>query len=210
MFSRRREKEEDYFDMFVVSVEFSCKIAEDLHDIVLNYNPETIGERATKMHEIEHAADQHYHKIFKQLSRSFITPIEREDILLLSESIDELTDAIEEVAYAFYILNIDELRDDVPRFVELIIEACDLLKSAVTVFKDFKKSDEVFEMVIDVSTTEEEGDRYYYKAVRKLFTEETDPIKIIKWREVYDKLEECLDACEDVADNLEGIVLKNS
>ena len=107
-------------------------------------------------------------------------------------------------------LNITELRDDVKPFAALIIKSCDHLRSALIEFKQFKKSHDISQKIVDVNNIEEEGDRFYHKAVRRLHEEEKDALTIMKWREIYDKLENCLDACEDVADNLEGIILKNS
>ena len=203
-----RVKEENYFDMFAVSVDFSCEIANKFMELVENYTD--VENKVVKIHDIEHRADQHFHKIFSQLSKSFITPIEREDILVLSQSTDNLTDAIEGLAFCFYMLNITELRDDVKPFAALIIKSCDHLRSALIEFKQFKKSHDISQKIVDVNNIEEEGDRFYHKAVRRLHEEEKDALTIMKWREIYDKLENCLDACEDVADNLEGIILKNS
>lgn len=202
------KKEENYFDMFVVSVDFNCQIAGKLLELVDNYTD--IEKKVNEIHDIEHKADEHYHKIFSQLSKSFITPIEREDILSLSQSIDNITDAVEGLAFSFYMLNIKKLRPDIKPFAELIIKSCNYLKIAMNEFKQFKKSQTLNQKIVEVNNTEEEGDRFYHNAVRKLFSEEKDTREIIVWREIYDGLERCLDACEDVADNLEGIVLKNS
>ncbi len=204
-----RVKEENYFDMFIESAEFACSASAKLLDMVVNYEAMT-EEKAGEMHEIEHNADQHFHKIYQQLNRSFTTPIEREDILAIAKSIDDIVDLIEDIAYKFYVFDIKIMRQEASTHIELIVKACDSLKIAISEFKNFRKSKVLSEKIIEINTIEEEGDRLYRSDVHKLFTEEKDTLEIVRWREVYKHMEDCLDACEDVADVLEGVVIKNS
>ncbi len=208
MFEREKKKEANYFDMFIESVEYACNASQKLLDLVRNYVD--VENKAIAMHEIEHAGDIHFHALYEQLNRSFMTPIEREDILLIGQSIDDVTDLIEDIANRFVMFNIQKLRDDTIPFVELIVKACSALKIAVSEFKLFKKSKILASKIIELNDVEEEGDRYYMNAVRRLFTTEKDGLEILKWREIYQIMEDCLDACEEVADVLDGVILKNS
>jgi len=205
-------KEKDYFEMFVKSVEFNCAIAEQLNALVSRYESVTdMKMEVDALHKIEHSADEHFHVLYENLNKAFITPIEREDILLLAQAIDDVSDSIEDVGYALYYLNITKLRPGLAAFVELICKSCEALKVALVEFKKFKKSKVLSDKIMEVNFVEEDGDKLYYELLRSLFSEPSgDALDVIKWREVYDKLEICLDACENVADILEGIVLKNS
>ncbi len=204
-------KEKNYFDLFIISVEYTCKTAQRFQEFVKNFDSiKDMDKEVQAIHNIEHEADQHFHAIYQQLNQSFITPIEREDILLLAQSIDDICDSIEAVAFSMYCLNITALKPDVLAFVDLIVRSCSELKVAILEFKKFKKSKILSEKILEVNYVEEEGDRLYHKILRELFKNPTDAIDVLKWREIYEKLETCLDSCENVADILDGILLKNS
>jgi len=205
-------KENDYFEMFVKSVEFNCEISAQLHTLAKNYDKVAdMEEQVRLLHTIEHNADIHFHTIYEHLNREFITPIEREDILMLAQAIDNVSDSIEDVGYALYYLNVKTLKPEFLPFVQLVEKSCSALKVAIEEFKKFKKSKVLSDMILEVNNVEEEGDKMYYKRLHDLFAGDTsDLLDVLKWREIYDKLEQCLDACENVADILEGIVLKNS
>jgi len=205
-------KEKDYFEMFVKSVDFNCEIAEQLFALANRFESVTDMEQEVQaLHTIEHTADIHFHTLYENLNKAFITPIEREDILMLAQAIDNVSDTIEDVGYALYYLNIKKLSPDFLLFVELIVKSCGALRIAIEEFKKFKKSKVLSENILEVNHVEEEGDKLYYKLLHNLFADDNaSTLDIVKWREIYDKLEQCLDACENVADILEGIVLKNS
>ena len=205
------QKEKNYFDMFVTSVEFNVSIAKRLNQFVKTYDSFDDKEvEAQAIHELEHAADIHYHEIYEQLNKSFITPIEREDILTLAQAIDDVSDSVEDVAYSLYFLNIQSIRPEISAFADLIQKSCELLLIAVTEFKKFKKSKVLGEKILEVNLVEEEGDRLYHRMLRELFVSPGEPIDVMRLREIYEKLEHCLDSCESVADILDGIVLKNT
>jgi len=206
------QKENDYFEMFVKSVDFNCDIAAQLKTLTTRYESVTDMEKEVQtLHTIEHNADIHFHTIYEHLNREFITPIEREDILMLAQAIDNVSDSIEDVGYALYYLNIKTLKPEFPAFVDLIVKSTEALKIAMEEFKKFKKSKVLSEKILEVNFVEEDGDKMYYRLLHELFAKTGDDVlDTLKWREIYDKLEQCLDACENVADILEGIVLKNS
>lgn len=201
-------KDDDYFKMFVISAEYTCTASKSLLDLVINYTD--IENKVNEIHRIEHEADIHYHKIFERLNKSFITPIEREDILLLANNLDNITDSIEDIAYRFLMFGIQNMRDEAIKFVEIIIRSCNELKTALTEFNKFKKSNVIAQKILEVNNCEEEGDKLYHSTVRKLFATCKDPIEIMKWREIFEKMENCLDSCEDAANALEGIIMKNT
>ena len=145
-----------------------------------------------------------------ELMRAFITPIEREDIILLSQNIDEVTDCIEDVLLRVYINNVNLINPETVRFTKLIIRCCEAMHQLMQKFPDFKRDTGLHDLIVKINALEEEGDRLFISSMRKLHTESTDPIEIIAWREIYIYLEKCVDACEHVADVIESVVMKNT
>ncbi len=204
----RDNKDVNYFDMFIDSANYVSKAAYALLDMVNNFTD--VEKKVEQVHFIEHEADMLYHKLYQRLMRSFMTPIDREDILQLAQKLDDVTDLIEDIAYCFVMFEITVLRPDTSEFLGLIVKTCDLTRDAVVEFKQFTKSKTLSDKIRDINHSEEEGDRFYKNAVRQLFRQATDPLDAMKWREIYYKMENVLDACEDVADTIEGVIIKNS
>ena len=198
-----------YFDTFAKGVDFSCEAAALLQTCFKNYDTATLRERMEEMHKIEHAADEVKHEMMERLVKEFLPPIEREDIMELAHAIDEVADCIEDVLMRMYMFNITELRADVHDFADVISRCCAAMKELMLELPNFKKPTKLREYIIRINGMEEEGDRLYTKAMRSLYTEETDPIKVLSWTTMYDRLEKCCDSCEHVADAVEQIVMKN-
>jgi predicted phosphate transport protein (TIGR00153 family) len=205
-----RKKNYNYFDKFVELVDYSCKCAKTLNKTIANFDVRMIDEKLEELHNIEHEADLKKHEMLTQLSKEFIPPIEREDIVNLSQEIDDITDAIEDVLIKIHMFNIRKLKPEVLKFTELLEKCCDALKIAMKEFSNFKRSSKLMEKVIEVNHLEEVGDKLYYSTVHELYVKSKDPIELLVWTEIFDHLEKCCDACEEAADVLESIVMKNS
>ncbi len=205
-----KKKDFDYFDMFVQAVKFSCKAAAMLAEVLEDYDAQTLPDKMKELHVIEHTADLAKHNMMEELSRAFITPLEREDIMSLIQYIDDVTDAIEDVLMRMYMFNVLSVRDEAVDFAKLIVKCCDAMKDAMKEFHNFRKSGSIHESVVEINRLEEDGDKLYMKAVRKLYLNSKDPIELMVWREIFDRLEKCCDACEDVANTVESVIMKNS
>jgi uncharacterized protein Yka (UPF0111/DUF47 family) len=145
------------------------------------------------------------------LAKEFVTPIEREDIMELASMIDTVTDKIEDVVLRLYMFNILKIREDTILMADMLIKCVASMKVAIEEFHDFRKSKTLNEKIIEINYLEEEGDRLYRMAVRNVFTEEgISPIEATAWYQVFHYLEDVFDACEDVADVIEGVMMKNS
>ncbi|MDR3295081.1 MAG: DUF47 family protein [Clostridiales Family XIII bacterium] len=203
-------KDDKYYESFVEMVGYSCEAAQLLRQILQSFKPEELSERMKEMHEIEHSGDIARHVMTKRLAKEFITPIEREDIMDMAESIDNVTDKIEDVLIRIYIFNIQEIREDAKKMTDVIVKCCDSLKTALEEFHNFRKSKTLHEKIILINQMEEEADSIYVAAVRHVYVEENDPILVQPWYETLQTLEDCCDACEDVADVIESVMLKNS
>ena len=197
----------DYFDEFVKLLGYSAQAAKILDDSLRAYDEERLRSMIMEIHGVEHAADLEKHDMIHRLAREFITPIEREDIILLSQNIDEVTDKIEDVMLRLYYNNIQSIRPDSLELVSIVVKSCDMVKLMLKEFASFRHSKSLRDHIIAINTLE---DQVFVTSMRELHTTCTDPVEIICWREVYFYLEKCTDACEHVADVVEQIVMKNS
>ena len=199
-----------YFDNFCTCADFSCQAACLLDRTMREFNPAQIKEKLDEMHTVEHAADEKKHEMLHILAKAFITPIEREDIILLSHNIDEVTDKIEDVLLRLYCNNVQSILPDALGLVSVVIRCCEELRTLLTEFADFKRSKHLHDHIVNINTLEEEADELFISSMRTLHTTTSDPIQIIVWREIYIYLEKCVDACEHVADTVESVIMKNS
>ena len=200
-----------YFDKFITCTDYAVQAATLLDQVMRNFAPEELNVRLEEMHRVEHAADEQKHQLLNVMAKAFITPIEREDILLLSQNIDEVTDKIEDVLLRLYCNNIREIRPDALDLSAMVIRCCQEAKELVTDFAAFnKRGKQIRDHVININAIEEEADQLFIDSMRRLHTGCKDPIQIIIWRELYIYLEKCVDACEHVADTVESVVMKNS
>lgn len=204
------KKNSPYFDDFIAMAEFSCQAADYLHKVMTDYRPDTLEQRREEMHQIEHTADAAKHSMMARLNKEFVTPIDREDIIQLANELDNVTDKIDDILIRMYMYNIKTVRPVAIVFTDVIVRCCQALRTAILEFQNFHKSTTLIPAIIEVNTAEEEGDTLYIDAVRDLYQNVSDPIEVTAWSELFDRLEDCCDACEHVADSLEIIALKNS
>ena len=189
----------NYFDTFVKMVDYSCQTANILNQTLLAYDPLDLEAQLYEIHQIEHKADMEQHEMRNVLAKEFIAPIEREDILSLSQEIDDVTDAVEDVLMRMHMFNITSIREEALEFSQLILSCCEALKKAMEDFHDFRKNKTITESLIQVDSLEEKGDSLYARAIRRLYIERGDPIDTLAWTAMFDRFEKCCDACEHVA-----------
>lgn len=199
-----------FFENFVACGEHALQAAKLLKSSLEGFSPAALPRLLDQMHEVEHAADQKKHEMKEVLVKAFITPIEREDIMLLSQNIDDVTDCIEDVLLRVYINNVTHIRKDALPFADLLIRCCETLSDTLQDFADFRKSKTLNEKLIAINTLEEEADKLFLHSMHTLHAESDSALEIIAWREIYTFMEKCADACEHVADVIEEIVMKNS
>lgn len=200
-----------YFENFQAAAADSCDAANYLYSCLKDYKPENLRQMLETMHTYEHAGDKKKHEISEALAKAFITPVDREDLALISQNIDEVTDGIEEVLQAFFMYKIQAVTPEAIEFAEKLVECCSLMKQMLGEFENFKKPEKLHKMVVELNTMEETCDALYLNGVRHLDQHFAgDVLAIISWREVFNKLEACADACEHVGDCVEMVVMKNS
>ena len=208
--SMSKKQDSYYFQNFIDCADYACQAARMLKDTVGQFDVSSLSRRLDEIHEIEHAADQKKHELLNVLVKAFITPIEREDILQVSNNLDDMTDKIEDVVIKLYYNRVTAVRPDVPRFVDMLIRCCEEVRALMNDFADFKRSKTLHDHIIRINTLEEEADKLFIDAMYTLHDSCKDPLEVITWREIYLYLEKCVDTCEHVADVVESVVMKNS
>lgn len=169
--------------------------------------PERLREYVARIKAVEHEADHLAHEVSRRIDRSFITPLDREDIHNLTQALDNVVDMIDGAARRSEMFGIRESRPAAEQLASCLQHSVDALEKAVVKVKDRRA---VMEHTRAVKHFEEEGDALYHTAVGALFQGNPDPIDVIKWKEIYDTLERALDRCQTAAIVLESISLKHS
>ena len=205
-----RKQDAYYFDNFIACAEESCHAASLLRKVLGDFRPQELEKYLGEIHEIENRADGKKHEMLDRLAKEFIPPIEREDIVELSQQIDTVTDKVEDVLLRIYMGNVQEIEPDALEMTDVVIQCCEKVRELLIAFADFRRSKNLKDLIIQINALEETSDKLFMKSMRKLHTECTDPLHIIVWREIYIYLERCVDACEHVADTVESVVMKNS
>jgi predicted phosphate transport protein (TIGR00153 family) len=197
-----------FFDLFSVVMNDTCEAAKKLEELFLNYTD--LEEKIKEIEVLEHKCDKTVHDLLEHLNRSFITPLDREDIFLIAKMMDDIIDFIESTAHRLKLFNITVIRPESHEMTRLIIKCTNELRNVIEELKRLKYSKTLHARIVEVNQIENEGDDAYRKLIQDLFTIEKDPIEIIKWKEIFEFMEKTLDACEDVANIIEGIVSKNA
>ena len=198
-------REARFFDDFVAMAEQIRLGAAMLEEMLAPDKP--IWDKADQIKEVEHKCDFLTHEIIQRLHRTFVTPLDREDIHELARSLDDVMDAIDASAAVVRLYSIERVRPDARELVRIIKASADQMVKAL---KALERRQGVAEPAVEINRLENEADRVHQAAVRRLFEEERDPITIMKWKEILDFLEESTDRCEDVANAVEGIVVKHA
>jgi len=198
-------KEERFYDDFVALAEEIRHGASILEEMLAPEQP--IWDKADEIKEVEHKCDFLTHEIIQRLHRTFVTPLDREDIHALARSLDDVMDAIDASATIVRLYHIAEVRAEARELTRIIMASAEQVVKAI---KALERRKGVAEPAVEINRLENEADRVHQAALRRLFEEERDPIVIIKWKEILDFLEDATDRCEDVANVLEGVVVKHA
>ena len=199
-----------YYENLIQTAEFTKSAATYLLKCLENYQPDNIEQMLTEMHTIEHNADGKKHEMDEALAKAFVTPVDREDLDLLSHQLDDVTDIIEEVLQKFYIFNIRSINPTAISFAKKIIRSCELVCDLMSEFENFKKSKKIKGMIIELNDVEEECDQLYLASMRTLTEQSTDALTTISWRDIFECFEACADACEHVSECVESVIMKNT
>jgi predicted phosphate transport protein (TIGR00153 family) len=190
------------FDELTTHLATAARLLKELFE-----NPAILDQKIREIKEVEHQADQLTHDINDRIDRSFVTPIDREDIHALSTRLDDVIDLLDGTARRAEIFHIGDVRPPARQLSALLVQATQHLQRGV---KGIKRPREVNACAVEVKRIEEEADAVYHRAVGELFQGTPDPLDVIRWKEIYDRLEHAIDSCMGVVHALQSISLKNA
>ena len=194
-----------FFDLFHEAAQNMVLGSRLLKEMMETYHD--VEQKAREIKRVESAGDSITHTIFRNLNQTFITPIDREDIYALASCIDDVVDCVEATSDQLVVLKIEKPTQEAIQLADIIYRSAEELGRGIDQLSKVKDMNATF---VTVNSLENEADRIARDAIARLFENEKDPIMVIKWKEIYENLEEGTDRCEDVANVLEQILLKHA
>ncbi|MBQ8689367.1 MAG: DUF47 family protein [Clostridia bacterium] len=199
-----------YFENFSECASLAKKAAAYLVECLENYDVNNIEKMLDEMHAFEHSADMKKHEMNEMLAKAFVTPVDREDLDMMSQQLDTVLDLLEEVLQKLYIYNIQTIEPAAIEYSRHLVKACDLLCDIMSEFENFKKSKKLHSLIVEENDVEEECDKLYLATMHELTKKSTDVLVTLSWYKIYDCFEACSDACEHVSECVGSIVMKNT
>ncbi|MEK7477653.1 MAG: DUF47 domain-containing protein [Candidatus Coatesbacteria bacterium] len=200
--------EESFFDLFEEGARNTHAGALALAELFADFRD--VEAKAAKIKEIEHNGDRITHETMTRLNKTFITPFDREDIHELITRLDDVLDLIDASVSRMILYRVQTIPDDAKAMAQVLVESTKILVDLLSRLRHDMKTAAILQMCIEVNTKENEGDRILHHALGGLFENGLDPATIIKWKDIYESLESATDRCEDVANIVEGIAVKNA
>lgn len=204
MFIPKDQKFFDHFEELANTIEKGSQLFLD----ILN-NFEHSEAKLSTLKEFEHEADQVTHIIYAKLHKTFITPLDREDIHALANRMDSILDIIEGTAVRMYLYGMKKPGKEIVELALILNNAIEVVKRVIYGLRDMKNPKMIIDACVEIHTIENQGDYLLHQCIARLFQNEKDPFELIKMKEVYELVEEAIDTCEDVTNVVEGIVLKH-
>jgi predicted phosphate transport protein (TIGR00153 family) len=201
-------KDRIFYQLFREVSETSLEMAILLKKMVVEPSFEERGKIVSQIEDLEHKNDDLTHKIFTELSRNFITPFDREDIHYLASAMDDVADYIFASAKKINFYRVDPSHETFSKMADLIVQACESIKIAVTELKDMKNMRQITDALVRVNSIENQADDIFDLRIERLFATENDAKEVIKKREIYQVMESATDKCEDAANVIESIIVK--
>jgi len=201
-------KEEKFFDLFDELVNKIEEGGELFLNMVEHY--EYSEPKIVKLKELEHEADVITHKTYEKMHKTFLTPIDREDIYALVNKMDSILDMIEASAARMSLYKVKVPAKEIIEQAKILNKSIKKVKHIVHAMRNMKNAKMIIDSCVEINTLENEGDIIMRMTMTRLFEQEKDPIELIKWKEIFERIEEAIDVCEDVANIVEGIVLKHA
>ncbi len=196
-----------FFELFEEDAKNLLAGAKQLREMMDNYSQ--AARLVKKLESYEHEGDRITHDLFAELNKTFVTPLDREDIHALASTMDTVMDQIEAAGDTMVLYGVEGPTDQSKLLADIIVDSAEQIYQAIAVLRGRRNVREILVNCVEINRLENEADEVRRKVLGDLFREETDVIQLIKWREIYELLERATDACEDVADTLQTVVLKN-
>ncbi len=201
-------REEKFVELFQDGAKILVKEATLLNELMNNWT--SVETKVKEIDELEHEADTLVHRTMSQLHATFVTPFDREDIAALSHALDDVVDFVQAAADTMWLYHVETPTPRARELSALVLQAAEEVERAVSFLSDKGKLKGVLEHCVEINRLENAADTVYRNALGELFGNTMNVVEIIKWREIYEQLESATDRCEDVADVIEGLVVKNA
>jgi len=201
-------REEKFFDLFEESARNLVRAAQLLAELLENW--ENIEERARQITELEHHGDNITHRIIAQLHATFVTPIDREDIAQLAHRMDDVMDFMEGAAISLVLYKVSQPTERAKELADILIRVTSEVSKAIPRLRHRKQLNQIPGHCIEINRLENEADAVMRSALGELFDHRVDIAEVIKWREIYEHMENATDSCEDIANVLEGVMIKRA
>ena len=201
-------REEKFFDLFRQQAANVVEGARLIRGFLEDYTD--LDQKRLKIEMVESAGDEIAHRIIEKLNTTFITPMDREDIHALASALDDILDLIYATAQRLHLYGVKAITSDAIALANVILRAAEETEALVDRMEDMRNARNLKARWIEVNRLENEGDKISRQAIAGLFEREKDPIEVIKWKEIYEHLETAIDKCEDAANIVEAVVLKNA
>ena len=201
-------REEDFFVFFERHASLTVEGAKEMRRLI--GGGVDVRALAARIKEIEHETDVITHACVERLHKTFITPLDRDAIYQLITRMDDIMDYIEDAAASLMLYELTEMTEPARALADVLVRATEQVATAVAGLKNVKRPDSILQACIEVNRLENEGDEILRRALADLFRGASDPLLVLKWKEVYEALENATDRCEDVANVIEGVVLEHS
>jgi len=203
-------RQPEFFELFSRHAALSVEGAGLLRALVADLGSGQAEERAARIRSVEHEADALCQRAIERVHESFVTPIDRSDVLAIASRLDDIMDHIEAVSQRLWLYEIEQPTPEMCEMADHLVRAVEAMRRTVDALRQRLAAAEVRVLCNAVKAVEKENDRLLRRATARLFREEGDPKTLIKWKEIYEDIEAAIDRCEDVANVIEGVVLENA
>ncbi|OPJ57323.1 DUF47 domain-containing protein [Clostridium oryzae] len=201
-----KPKDNLFFELFTEGAQITHNSAKELRKLMDSLsNPDETLEAISKL---ENVGDTVTHRLIEYTKKMFITPLDREDIFNISKEIDNVTDNIDSAAHRFIMYNVQAPTEEAIKIIDKLVAATEDLVAIISQLKTLNKNDDMLEKIIEINTLENESDVLYRDAITKLFKDPEDLLYVIKWKDLYKYLEDSVDCCEKLANEIRGVVMK--
>jgi len=200
-------KETKFYDLFDAQAAHSVEAAKVFRELAQKWSLESPA--FDRLRDIEHEADISTHEIIDRLNRTFVTPLDREDIHALASEMDDIVDLIQSISSRMHLYRVDHSTQDLVEMADILWQATENVRKALASLRDLANPRRILDYCIEVNRLENAGDHMLEVALGKLFSGNPDPLEVMKWKEIYEVTEAAIDKCEDVANVIESILVKH-
>ena len=201
-------KEEKFFEFFEAQAAHNVEATKTFKELCQKWSPDS--PLIDKLRDIEHEADITTHEIIDKLNRTFITPFDREDIHELASELDDILDLAQSVSIRMKLFKITEVPQDMVELADILHQSTENMQKAIRELRHLANPRRLLDYCIEINRLENAGDQALAHALGRLFEGKPDPLHVIKWKEIFEAVEEAIDKCEDVANTIESILVKQS